>query len=119
MTKELSAIGKSPIEPTEQNLLLGADVYKHQCAVCHGATPSPKTPIAAGMFPEPPQLYHGDDVADDPPEETFWKVANGIRLTGMPGFRGGLKDDQMWQVSLLLAKGKELPASVTAALAAP
>ena len=49
-------------------------------------------------------------VSDDPPGETYWKVANGIRLTGMPSYKGVLTDTQMWQVSLLLANAdKPLP----------
>ena len=26
-------------------------------------------------------------MSDDPPGETYWKVANGIRLTGMPSYK--------------------------------
>ena len=42
-------------------------------------------------------------VSDDPPGETYWKVANGIRLSGMPSYKDLLTETQMWQVSLLLA----------------
>jgi mono/diheme cytochrome c family protein len=105
-----------PIEPSETNLLAGAAVYKEQCAVCHGLPGGKKTDIAAGMFPRPPQLFHGKGVTDDEPGETYWKVANGIRLTGMPGFHSTLKDDQLWQVSLLLANADKLPDSVKNAL---
>jgi mono/diheme cytochrome c family protein len=108
---------KSPLEPTEANLLAGAAIYQQHCAVCHGLPGEGKTAIAEGMFPRPPQLFRGKGVTDDSPEETYWKVTNGIRLTGMPGFRATLKDDQLWQVSLLLAKAHELPAPVTQALA--
>ena len=55
-------------------------------------------------------------VTDDPPAETFWKVANGIRLTGMPGFKQSLSETQMWQISLMLANADRLPRSVTALL---
>jgi mono/diheme cytochrome c family protein len=49
-------------------------------------------------------------VSDDPPGETYWKVDNGIRLTGMPAFKGVLTDAQIWQVSLLAASAdKPLP----------
>ena len=58
-------------------------------------------------------------MTDDPPGETYWKVANGIRLTGMPGFTGSLTTEQMWQVSLMLANSDKLPAAVRAALAQP
>jgi mono/diheme cytochrome c family protein len=58
-------------------------------------------------------------VTDDPPGETYWKVANGIRLTGMPGFTTSLSNEQMWQVSLLLADANKLPAAARAALLEP
>jgi thiosulfate dehydrogenase len=105
-----------PIEATESNLMAGAALYKVNCAVCHGLPGATKTFIAAGMFPPPPQLFRGKGVTDDEPGETYWKVANGIRLTGMPGFRNSWKDDQLWQVSLLLAKADALPESVKNAL---
>ena len=106
-----------PIEASETNLLAGAMIYQDQCSVCHGLPGGSKTSIAQGMFPPPPQLFHGKGVTDDPPGETYWKVANGIRLTGMPGFEKTLKDDQLWQVTLLLVHADSLPASVTNALA--
>jgi mono/diheme cytochrome c family protein len=105
-----------PIEPTEVNLMAGAALYKENCAVCHGLPGASKTAIAAGMFPRPPQLFKGKGVTDDEPSQTYWKVANGIRLTGMPGFSSTLKEDQLWQVSLLLANADKLPESVTNAL---
>jgi thiosulfate dehydrogenase len=106
----------SPIPPSETNLLAGAQIYREQCAVCHGLAGQPETAIAKGMFPRPPQLFEGHGVTDDPPGETHWKAANGIRLTGMPGFMGSLSDTQLWQVSLMLANADKLPASVKAAL---
>jgi thiosulfate dehydrogenase len=44
---------------------------------------------------------------------------HGIRLTGMPGFRGSLSDTQAWQVSILLAHADHLPDSVKSALTRP
>ena len=102
----------SPVEASEPNLKSGAVVYRDNCAVCHGLPGQPLTNIAKGMFPKPPQLFHGKGVTDDPVGETFWKVQNGIRLTGMPGFQGSLTDEQMWQVSQLLAKADQIPESV-------
>jgi hypothetical protein len=46
-------------------------------------------------------------VTDDPVGETYWKVSNGIRLTGMPAFFGSLTDEQLCHVSQLLAKCEE------------
>jgi len=108
-----------PIQPTEANYLAGVELYRQHCAVCHGLPLSPKTAIAAGMYPRPPLLFEGKGVTDDEPSETYWKIFNGFRLTGMPGFSKSLNQTQMWQMSLLLANADKLPAPVKAALVAP
>ena len=108
-----------PIPANEASYLAGAQTYKDNCAVCHGLPAQPQTAIARGMFPKPPELFHGKGVTDDEPGETYWKVVHGIRLTGMPGFRGSLTDAQAWQVSLLLANADKLPDAVKAQLASP
>ena len=106
-----------PIEANETDYLAGAHEYLMNCAVCHGVPGKEKTAIARGEFPAPPVLLEGKGVTDDPPAETFWKIANGIRLTGMPRFNQNLSETQMWQISLMLANADKLPNSVTAVLA--
>jgi hypothetical protein len=64
------------------------------------------------MFPKPPQLFRGKGVTDDPASETYWKAANGIRLSGMPSFKTKLSETQLWQASELLAHANEIPESV-------
>jgi mono/diheme cytochrome c family protein len=64
------------------------------------------------MFPKPPHLFRGKGVTDDQPGETYWKVANGIRLTGMPAFSQALSATQMWQVTLMLANADKISDSV-------
>ena len=108
-----------PIQGDEANFTAGAQVYRDNCAVCHGLPGQPRTAVAKGMFPVPPALLEGTGVTDDPAGETYWKVANGIRMTGMPGFKQSLSDTQMWQVSVLLAQADKLPVSVKQSLAAP
>ncbi len=107
-----------PIQANEATFLAGAHVYRQDCAMCHGL-PNQSVPIVAkGMSPRPPQLLKQEDmVTDDPPGKIFWQAKNGIRLTGMPGFHASLSDDQLWQVSLLLAHADKLPASVQQELA--
>jgi len=108
-----------PIQGDEANFTAGAQVYRDNCAVCHGLPSQPRTAVAMGMFPVPPALLEGKGVTDDPAGETYWKVANGIRMTGMPGFKQSLSDTEMWQVSVLLAQADKLPVSVKQSLAAP
>lgn len=103
----------------EANFMAGAKIYKEHCAVCHGLPDQPKTMIAQGMFPKPPQLFLGMGVTDDEAWETYWKVSGGIRLTGMPGFKDRLSDTQMWQVSVLLKDADKISPAVKAELLAP
>jgi thiosulfate dehydrogenase len=108
-----------PVPVTEATYLAGADVYKQNCAVCHGLPGEPQSAIGQGMFPKPPELFHGTGVTDDPAWETYWKAKNGIRLTGMPGFQKALNDTQLWQVSVLLANADKISPAVKAYLSSP
>ena len=108
-------IGAAPIPANETNLIAGAGIYTERCSVCHGLHNKPSA-IGADMYPVAPQLLekHGKNnivgVTDDPIGETYWKVYNGIRLTGMPSFKDQLSETEMWQVSLLLSYAdKPLP----------
>jgi mono/diheme cytochrome c family protein len=112
---------KAPlIEAGEANFVAGAEIYRDHCADCHGFYGKP-SPFAAHMYPSAPGLWqkHRNSevvgVSDDPPGETYWKVFNGIRLTGMPAFNQLLSTTQIWQVSLLLANAdKPLPPAAVA-----
>jgi len=104
-----------PADPAD--LEAGAAVYKTNCAQCHGLPGQPQPAAARGMFPPAPQLLSADGmVTDDPVGVTYWKVKNGIRLTGMPAWSGTLNEQQMWQVSQLLAHADKLPPDVMAKL---
>jgi len=98
-----------PVPANDATYAAGAQVYVNHCAVCHGLPGRPTPPFAKGEYPVPPQLFKGHGVTDDPPGETYWKMANGIRLTGMPAFSESLSDTQMWQVSVMLANADKLP----------
>jgi thiosulfate dehydrogenase len=108
-----------PITADEPGYVAGAQIYKENCAVCHGLPGQPQTAIAKGMFPGPPELMNGMGVTDDPPGETYWKVSGGIRMTGMPGFGKTLSTTQMWQVSLLVASADKLPQAAKDVLTPP
>ena len=108
-----------PIQADESAYEAGAQVYRENCAVCHGVPGGAIPVIAKGEFPRPPQLFHGKGVTDDEPGETYWKVANGIRMTGMPAYDKTLSETQMWQVSLLLANADKIPATVRDSIATP
>jgi mono/diheme cytochrome c family protein len=107
----------APFAASDAVFASGASTYVDECAVCHG-TPGSDSVYAKSMYPAPPQLWkkHGNGVvgvSDDEPGETYWVIANGIRLTGMPAFKDDLDEQKMWQIALLLHNAdKPMPASV-------
>jgi mono/diheme cytochrome c family protein len=113
-----------PVVANEATFVAGAHIYRQQCAYCHGVSGNPSQ-VGPHMFPDAPPLWekHSADVvgvSDDPPGETYWKVANGIRLSGMPAYKAVLSETEMWQVSLLLANAnKPLPPSALDLLKRP
>lgn len=113
---EKQHIPQPAVPADEPNFVAGAAVYKQQCALCHGLPGQPPTDYARTMFPHAPQLFRGKGVTDDPASETYWKVSNGIRLSGMPSFNNKLSDVPMWQVSQLLAHANEITDPVKKAL---
>ena len=106
---------KPPFAGSEDVYVSGAMVYKENCAQCHGV-PGQDVDYAKWMYPKAPQLFkkHAKGnvvgVSDDDAGETFWKVKNGIRLTGMPAFGHVLSNEDMWDVTLLL-KAADQPMS--------
>ena len=94
-----------PAYATNADLTDGARLYVQNCAVCHGTAHTTATAIARGLGVRPPQ-FAKHDVNDDPESETYWKIAHGIRFTGMPAFEHTMSERDMWQMAFFL---KHLP----------
>ena len=98
---------QAPFGTSEDVFESGAKMYRASCASCHGV-PGQDSPFGKYMYPSAPQLWkkHGAStvvgISDDDPGITFWKIKNGIRLTGMPSYQHLYTDAQMWQIALLL-----------------
>ena len=116
---EKEAPKNSPVQAAEENYQAGAHIYRVNCAICHGLPGQTASATSKGMYPKPPKLFEGKGVTDDPAGETYWKVANGIRLTGMPAYTNSLSQTEMWQVSLLLANADKLSQQIRSSLAQP
>lgn len=112
------------IPPTEGDLKAGADLYRENCAVCHGLPNAAQTGISKGMYPHPPQFFRLDRATTYDSSRPFrplnpkayWKVQNGVRLTGMPGFKGSLSEQEIREVSQFVGNARNLPPAVMATL---
>ncbi|MEJ2009434.1 MAG: cytochrome c [Acidobacteriota bacterium] len=120
MSHELPKADAGP--PTEAQLARGAHIYREYCAVCHGLPNEPRTAISKGLYPHPPQFFKpGESTTYNPnlpyrpaKRKVYWKVKNGIRLSGMPSFKGALTEEQIWEVSQFLGNARNLPPKVVA-----
>lgn len=106
------------VDAGEPNLQKGAEEYMEHCAICHG-TLTEDSSMHSAMFPRPPALVKGKGVTDDPVGETYWVIANGIRLSGMPEFKSHFSEQELWQISQMLANADKLPPSVQQILQKP
>ena len=90
-----------------QRIRTGLVHYHEMCTPCHGAPGVNISEIGQGLNPDPPEL---SDVGRDAPEETFWVVKNGIKMTGMPAFGVTHTDDEIWAIVAFLRRmGKLSP----------
>lgn len=67
--------------------------FSEHCAVCHGAPGDDRRDLAAGMYPQPPDLNNVSKRYT--PAELFWILKNGIKMSGMPSMADD-GDDLLW-----------------------
>jgi thiosulfate dehydrogenase len=106
---------------TKEDLIAGAQVYRRaECMECHGGPPQFGQPETHMLYPPAPLLFTPDGtVTDDPVGVSYWKVKNGIRLSGMPSYKEQLTENEMWQVAALVASADKLPQESLQALKPP
>jgi mono/diheme cytochrome c family protein len=82
----------------------GARAYAQRgCVKCHGAPGVPWDKFSEGLRPDPPDLKK--IVAERTPEQLFWVIKNGIRMTGMPSFGAtGVPDQEIWAMTAFVKK---------------
>ena len=102
---------QNPVPDTPAAVAEGKGHFQHHCQICHGMDGhNTGVPFAASMSPEVADLG-SKDVQDCADGQLKWIIDNGIRLTGMPGWKDILDDDEKWKVVRFLrhlpAKGSE------------
>jgi len=95
----------SPFTPTEQDIEKGSDIYREQCAICHGATRGRIAPLGKSFSPRPPQFVI--EPAHGPTWMDAYVIQHGVRWSGMPAFRG-LSETDAWRVALYV-EGRSKP----------
>ena len=75
---------------------VGAEIFKTDCAACHGETGHGDGAAGAGLYPAPKNLAElQKQVGDD---YLFWRINTGKAGTAMVSWKGILTEEQIWQV---------------------
>lgn len=99
--KELVIGGKNvpnPVPDDEASRKAGADHFQHHCQICHGLDgQNSGVPFAEKMSPPVANLAM-QDIQSYTDGQLKWIIENGIRMSGMPGWKGILDDGEMWHI---------------------
>ena len=89
---------KNPIPYSADAAKEGQEHFGHHCQICHGLDgQGTGVPFAAKMQPPVADLA-SKDVQDYADGQLKWIIENGISPSGMPGWKGILDDNEMWNV---------------------
>ena len=85
----------------------GAEIFKANCAACHGDTGHGDGPAGAALVPTPRNLADlQTQVGDD---YLFWRISTGKEGTAMVSWKDILTEEQIWQVISFLRTLKIKP----------
>jgi mono/diheme cytochrome c family protein len=78
----------NPVPRSPQAIAAGLAHFADHCASCHANDGSGNTELGRNMFPRAPDMRRAptQQLSDG---ELFWIIENGVRFTGMPGWRTG------------------------------
>lgn len=74
----------------------GAEIFRTNCATCHGSEGHGDGPAGQALDPHPKNLALLQAKAGD--DFLFWRIHDGVPGTSMVAWKGILTDEQIWQV---------------------
>lgn len=87
----------NPIPKTAESIAIGRSLFLQHCVECHGSDAHGDGPLASQLNPPPADLYaaHVDYHTD---MQLFDWIKGGISGSAMPGFKGQMTDQEIWNV---------------------
>src|SRR6056297_492267 len=84
--QEYRIMERTPIVPDQKSINQGKDLYRQQCALCHGNEGRGNGSAASGLKTPPASFLDLEHSAIYSPGEKYWIIGNGSGETGMPAF---------------------------------
>jgi S-disulfanyl-L-cysteine oxidoreductase SoxD len=93
---------KNPFPASAENIGSGKESFSHYCVACHGLDgQNTGVPFAEKMSPPVPSLASSDAQAFTD-GQLKWIVDYGLSPSGMPGSKGILTDEEIWDTVLYI-----------------
>lgn len=98
---------RNPLNRTDATVAAGRDLYKRNCAQCHGPNATGDGEIAKNMQPKPADLRMMLDMEPAAEDYYFWMISEGGGGFDipMPPFKQQLSDKQIWQLVTWMQAG--------------
>ncbi len=109
-------VGAPPALDDASLIAMGAEHYSEMCTGCHLAPGKAETEIRAGLYPKPPELAKPGTRRT--PEQAFWIIKHGLKMTGMPAWGATHDDRSVWAMVAFVQKLPELSPAEYEALVA-
>jgi mono/diheme cytochrome c family protein len=74
----------------------GAEIFKTNCATCHGPQGHGDGPAGQSLDPKPKDLSALQKIVGE--DYLFWRISEGKPGTSMVAWKGILTEEQIWQV---------------------
>ena len=101
----------NPLKATPDNLKEAREHFIKRCAVCHGIDGRGQTQVGRSLYPRVPDLLspQTQKLTDG---EIHYIIANGVQLTGMPGWTSPHQEteDDSWKLVLFIRDSRPLSA---------
>lgn len=96
-------------------LLAGEKLFRENCGGCHGGARADSAWGARNFYPRVPQFWRVEE--DDVPaaDEAFVAIRDGIRYSGMGGWKDIISEQEIWQVANFVSRMHHLPPDVNRA----
>ena len=83
-------------------IVTGFKHYDEMCTSCHGAPGVKPWEMREGLYPKPPLIFKNKDQED--PQEFFWIIKNGIKMTSMPAYGPTHSDKKIWAITAFVTE---------------
>jgi len=87
-------------------IAMGAEHYEEMCTQCHLAPGRKDSELRSGMNPTPPNL--AEHARHRSPEQMFWIIKHGLKMTAMPAWGITHDDRSIWAMVAFVRKLPDL-----------